>query len=101
MYKFLVKLTTNGVVFILCLLHGSHYQRLSEEERKRSPLMLASMGGHAKCVTLLLEKGADVSVMSGRQLRRREGDVRREGRDSEQDHRSYNCLMEAIERGHK
>ena len=64
-----------------CLSFVVHiYQRLSDEERKRSPLMLASMGGRAKCVTLLLEKGADVSVVSGR---------------------NYNCLMEATERGHK
>ena len=42
--------------------------------------MLASKHGHAKCVQLLLEKEADIQVVSDR---------------------GYNCLMEAIERGHK
>ena len=45
-----------------------------------SPLMLASMFGHADCVTLLLKKKASVDVKS---------------------ERNYNCLMEAIKAGHK
>ena len=45
-----------------------------------SPLMLASRNGHAKCVTLLLEKEADIGVKS---------------------ECGYNCLMEAIKAGHK
>ena len=47
---------------------------------KYSPLMLASMFGHADCVTLLPEKGASVDVKSDR---------------------DYNSLMEAIKAGHK
>ena len=42
--------------------------------------MLASKHGHAKCVQLLLEKEADIEVVSDR---------------------GYNCLMESIERGQK
>ena len=42
--------------------------------------MLASKYGHAKCVQLLLEKEADIGVVSDR---------------------GYNCLMESIDRGHK
>ena len=45
-----------------------------------SPLMLASKNGHAKCVTLLLEKNADIRVVSDR---------------------GYNCLMESIDEGHQ
>ena len=53
---------------------------LSDAEKKYSPLMLASKHGHAKCVKLLLEKNADIKVISDR---------------------GYNCFMESIARGHK
>ena len=49
-------------------------------DKMYSPLMLASISGHVKCVELLLEKKADVKVVSDR---------------------DYNCLMESIYRGHK
>ena len=42
--------------------------------------MLASMYGHAECVTFLLEKEADIGVKS---------------------ECGYNCLMEAIKAGHE
>ena len=42
--------------------------------------MLAAKNGHAKCVSLLLEKRADVEVVS---------------------ERDYNCLMESIDKEHK
>ncbi|CAI8015846.1 Transient receptor potential cation channel subfamily A member 1 homolog [Geodia barretti] len=51
-----------------------------EVEKQHSPLMLASKYGHSKCVQLLLEKEADIGVVSDR---------------------GYNCLMESIDRGHK
>ena len=44
------------------------------------PLLLAARNGHTKCVTFLLEKGADIKAES------------REG---------YNCLMEAIKWEHQ
>ena len=50
------------------------------DEEPYSPLILASRYGHAKCVTLLLEKQADIGVKS---------------------ERGYNCLMEAIKAGHE
>ena len=51
-----------------------------EDEKPYSPLMLASMSGHADCVTFLLEKEADIGVKSKS---------------------GYNCLMEAIKAGHE
>ena len=44
--------------------------------------MLAAKNGHAKCVTVLLERNADVHL-----------DVRTE--------QGYNCFMESIARGHE
>ena len=52
----------------------------SQDDENYSPLMLASKNGHAKCVTLLLEKEADIEVKSKC---------------------GYNCLMEAIKAGHE
>ena len=48
--------------------------------------MLASMYGHARCVTLLLDefKEDDVNVQ-----------------DRPRSRRNYNCLMEAIDAGHE
>ena len=69
---------------IFLKLHVHYYvcvfQDISMAERPFSPLMLASKNGHAKCVTLLLEKNADIRVVS----------------DS-----GYNCLMESIDEGHQ
>ena len=45
--------------------------------------MLASMYGHAKCVTLLLDKFKEADVNIPRSQR------------------NYNCLMEAIDAGHE
>ena len=59
--------------FVLCR------QPLNDDEWEYFPLMLASKGGHAKCVKLLLEKKAKVYCVKNK----------------------YNCLMESIERGHK
>ena len=50
-----------------------------------SPLMLAARNGHAKCVRVLLDKDADVTVVS---------------REDGYKH-GFNPLMESIEEGHK
>ena len=45
-----------------------------------SPLLLAARKGHAKCVEILMGKKANITVTSDQ---------------------GYNCLMEAIQGGHK
>ena len=56
------------------------FQDISTGERPLSPLMLASKNGHAECVSLLLGRKADISVVSDR---------------------DYNCLMESIDERHE
>ena len=62
------------------MMYVSQQSSLPEDEKPYSPLMLASKHGHDKCVTLLLEKGADIKVKS---------------------ERGYNCLMESIKADHE